>query len=524
MSLLDSFPRDCLPEPREQQIVALNKIEAAIKNRKTFIVVESPVGSGKSGIAVTLGRASKSAFILTPSKSLQNQYLSDFPDVRLSKGRSSIPCTYNKPNLNQKVIGWIKNGEDIPLPQIENSCAKGACIGTTNGTRKRILAECEQSGQCPYDAMLEEAAKAEIVVLNYHAMFYQTYHAGKFDKRKILCLDEAHDTEAFLRSMLSVTFTIHRMVAPAEVKHLKSPEHWAAWLKRQEQQSTIKKEHLETYLGKIEKFEAGGVNTYGEKAITRIYHHDTHFKVEFTPNYVGNAAREFLFQFADIVIFLTGTGYDKSLFLNPLGIATNDAEFIRLESDFPVENRPIVLPRNPNLDLSHKNWSANLPQAISEINHIMTHHATDKGVIHCSSYKMSEELALHLKSKRIITHTSENFSSKLAEFYASAEPSVFLSPTCNQGVDMKGDLARFSIIIRPAYPTTDDPFMKSMLDNNRWDYYNYKTLITLGQQTGRIVRSSTDYGVVYLLDSRFLGFLQKVKYLLQPWFIKGLVK
>lgn len=522
--LLDYFPRDCLPEPRQQQILAINAIEQALNSGKKFIAVEAPVGSGKSGIALTLGRWSGNAFILTPSKSLQTQYLRDFPDVRLSKGRGSVPCTFGKPDKNQQVIKLILNGNEPTQPHLDDSCAKGPCMGTRNGTRKRILAECNQSGPCPYDEMLDVAGKAPIVVMNYHSMFYQTYMAGKFDKRKIMVLDEAHDTEGFLRSMLSIKFTVPRMVATKELSHLKTVEHWATWLKRDEQLVTIKRENQERYLGKIEKFEAAGKNCYGDELITNRFHFDDKFKIEFIPNYVGNAAREFLFNFADIVVLMSGTMYDKGMFLNPLGISTSEAAFIRLDSDFPVANRPVVLPRNKTLDLSHKNWDKNFPQAIKEIQHILEHHKNDKGLIHVNSYQMAAQITEALNSERIVSHQPEDFSVKLDGFFKSKEPNVFISPVCNQGVDFKDDLARFSIGVRPPHTSMEDAWVKSLLAKGRWDIYFYKTLIIFGQQTGRCVRSKTDTSVFYTLSSTYTPFLNKVKTLMPKWFVSGLVK
>ncbi len=55
------------------------------------MVVEAPTGAGKSAIAVTLAREASSAYILTAQKILQDQYLRDFPELAVMKGRGDHP-------------------------------------------------------------------------------------------------------------------------------------------------------------------------------------------------------------------------------------------------------------------------------------------------------------------------------------------------------------------------------------------------------------------------------------------------
>ena len=108
-------------------------------------------------------------------------------------------------------------------------------------------------------------------------------------------------------------------------------------------------------------------------------------------------------------------------------------------------------------------------------------------------------------------------ASRLQEFYASAGNQVYVSPTCQEGVDFKNDRARFQVILRIPYMNAGDEFIAMKLKTD-FAWYNYQALITFGQQTGRINRSEKDFGVTILMDSRFPKFIGKNKSRLPKWF------
>jgi len=157
-----------------------------------------------------------------------------------------------------------------------------------------------------------------------------------------------------------------------EIEHLQSPQHWLAWLKRNEQTDTFRdKQELEKYLAKLEKFEKSE-SAYGNKAITKCFHDNEKqsFTVSFTPEYVGGLANELLLNLGSKVLMMSGTIPDYKMFCQGLGIPENDVEFLRVPSDFPAANRPVYLPKT-DIDLSHKHWNANIASACKEINRII---------------------------------------------------------------------------------------------------------------------------------------------------------
>ena len=92
--------------PRADQLETISEIIEAINQGYEYIVLEAGTGTGKSAIAATLSNMSESSYILTITKQLQDQYLRDFKDFRVVKGRANFNC---QNYLNQ-------------------SCSEGKCI------------------------------------------------------------------------------------------------------------------------------------------------------------------------------------------------------------------------------------------------------------------------------------------------------------------------------------------------------------------------------------------------------------
>ena len=73
---------------------------------------------------------------------------------------------------------------------------------------------------------------------------------------------------------------------------------------------------------------------------------------------------------------------------------------------------------------------------------------------------------------------------------------------------MKGDLARFAIVVKVPFGFLGDQWIKRRLDMSQ-EWYQRQALIDIIQGGGRIVRSSDDWGNVYILDQSF-GYLKKM--------------
>jgi len=129
-------------------------------------------------------------------------------------------------------------------------------------------------------------------------------------------------------------------------------------------------------------------------------------------------------------------------------------------------------------------------------------------VVHnCHSYKVANYIMKNFKSKRLLTHNSDNRDQILEKHLKSKEPTVIVSPSMTEGVDLKGDLSRFQILCKVPYPYLGDKLVQKKMKKWTW-WYPLQTSKTIIQSLGRSVRSSTDHAISYILDSdwnRFYG-------------------
>lgn len=94
--VMSFFPKtEKFTEPYPNQRKVIETVEKHYRNGYQYVILESPVGSGKSAIALTLARFYGSAHFLIPRKILQDQYINDFSDYMVPmKGKSSYTCSY----------------------------------------------------------------------------------------------------------------------------------------------------------------------------------------------------------------------------------------------------------------------------------------------------------------------------------------------------------------------------------------------------------------------------------------------
>lgn len=537
-NLIDYFPiGGVFKKPRGGQVAVLNEIDRVTKLGKKLIIVEGPVGSGKSGLAITMALAFKSAHIITPRKALQDQYYADFSEhVVLMKGRAGYPCTINSSRPTYlKVIKDIEEGR-VRAPTLhEPNCSVAPCRNSP-----QVFKDCTNSkGACPYTVAMEVAQRHDTVIHNLHSFIFQTSFANKFDKRELLVVDEAHDIEATIREFISKKFTIPKVIDPQDIPNINDVDVWCdffltpRFVPEETPADAFYKESDDNYVSardeyliKVESFRAQK-NYYEDKFVVKTVHNrvgnnNVSTSFEFIPDRLGGAANEFIFNKGEHVVLMSGTVYGKDYFCNLLGIKAEDAHYIRIPSSFPIANRPIIAKAEYQVDTSFANWNENFDEMITKIEKIMAIFHDAKGLIHAPSYEAAEQIVLRIGGGRLMTHSKSDTQDKLQEFYDSEDPKVFVSPVCQQGVDFKEDRARFQIIVRVPYANTSDPFVAHKVKND-FQWYNYQALVVFGQMLGRVNRSEEDYGATFLMDSRFNKFITKNMRTIPKWVTNAII-
>ena len=134
--------------PREDQLETISEIKKAIDEGYRYIVLEAGTGTGKSAIGVTLASMYESSYILTVTKQLQDQYMDDFDDLQLVKGRSNFKCRR-----------YAEDG-------IDHTCDNGMCIVEGKNCRYSLKNQADptEESTCEYYWQKWLALNAEKVI------------------------------------------------------------------------------------------------------------------------------------------------------------------------------------------------------------------------------------------------------------------------------------------------------------------------------------------------------------------------
>jgi len=502
---------------RKGQKEALERARNAFLKGKRFVVIEAPTGAGKSAIAVTLAREAANAYILTAQKILQQQYLGDFPDLALMKGRSNYPC--------------------LVAP---THTAAAPCIA---GHR---FPQCDD---CPYFSAKEEAMASSNAIMNYAYYLAELNYSGGFGRRELLVLDEAHNAEASLMNFIQVTLSDGALARAGLAERLPSIleeeeyfvfaekllphlKHRGGELDQRLRAGNLTNElslammktrqWLDNQLRRLELLIASREEEFVEWVVEqrRTTEGQT---VTFKPVTVATFAEDLLFGFADRVLMMSATILDPPTYLRALGLDSGEVEVVTIGSDFPLENRPILL--RPVARLTRHHLDRDLPKLVREIGNLFETHPFDKGVIHSHSYRISSFIAKNLPKRylpRLVTHYgSDGRSAALERHLQSPAPTVLLTPSMTEGIDLANDLSRWQVICKIPYPYLGDPQVaKRKAFDAAW--YDWRTCLTVVQAYGRSVRSDDDYAVTYLLDADFPAFLRRQQRRLPGWFLEAI--
>ncbi len=549
-SLVDSFP---FPNMRPSQERVLRDVETTLSTSRRFVVLEAPVGFGKSAIAAALCRHLGSAYLLTSTKQLQSQYSLDF-GFPIVTGKSNFTC-----------LVPTTSGRTVP-------CSKGRCEAdwklsecphylTFEEYDEHKRGECGRDSKCrrlkdgrlcPYYEQKCDAFRDDVFVANYPFFLAELSHTEDVSKRKVLVCDEAHDLE---RQMVGFgAFTLRKSTLDAYARlgsDVLIPdmgiEDATAWIGTLEKAERMLEEFvddsidgedsqdrvascrnsldsLESFLNDLKenpanwivdsvRRSASGGEMDGMVAVEEVV---------FKPLEVG-AYTARLFEAADTVLLMSATVSSSEVFCRSLGIPESEATFIRVsDSSFPVENRPIYALNAVHLNKS--TMDASLGRLTEVVDGIMMRHSGEKGIVHTTSYAQARYIMDHVSdASRARLSSTENVSSRadLLRSHRTTDESVLISPSLYQGVDLKDDLSRFQILVKVPYPDLSERRTRVKLERDP-EWYDWQTALRLVQTYGRSVRSETDHAVTYVLDSNFTSFLGRHRELFPEYFLEAL--
>jgi Rad3-related DNA helicase len=514
-------------EIREQQTTAIEFCMEEFKAGKRFVIIEAGTGVGKSAIGYTVAQTMAQmnpiasddvmvgSWFVTTQKLLQDQYIKDYDlhGMKSIKSSSNYQCRFKKYNTcadSQKELKVEEKGT-----RFWNSCVM----------------------KCVYKEEKEGFLKSKTSVTNFPYLLTESNYAGKISRRQMLVIDEAHNTETELSKFIEVSISdrfcksvlkqnipnhntqlqaflwIRDVYFPKVVSHLKHIEKMLekySGLKSKLKDFVSLSRQLDLTKGHKEKIDTF-INVYNKE--NWVYDYETGYgkasnKITFKPIDVAAFSESMLFRLGEKVLMMSATILDKHAFCKSLGIPIDQASFISLPSPFPIKNRPIFF--CPIGKMTQKEIDRSLPKLSNAIKSIMDQHSDEKGIIHAHSYKIAKYIKMNIKSKRILIHDSTNRDEVLKRHLTSKEPTVLLSPSMTEGVDLQEESSRFQIVCKVPYPYLGDKLVKKRM--NKWDWwYPLQTAKTIVQSVGRSIRSNEDFAVTYILDENWNYFYSRNK-------------
>lgn len=551
------------PEQRKAIEFALDVYESG----KRYVILEMGTGCGKSATGITIARyleqhgheivyvkdkklttcTSKSGtYILTTQKVLQQQYVNDFgPGVGPSKN----------------ILASIKSSSNYQCGFYKmQSCADSR--RTLSQLRKKIgytktdfVKFCQSS--CEYAKEKSAFIESPISITNFSYFLTESTYTKQITPRDFLIIDECHNIESELGKFIEVTFSekfakeILRKELPIKI----TQDSLINWIQKTykpcllifihntekalkqtlnessdnfsdlSKQCEMLGKHLSKINAFLEMYDADNwvmnlvkpdVNSKSKSKLKRV---SGIRKFEFKPIEISGFSHDSLLRFGERLLLMSATIVDKNVFCESIGLNPNDVQFLSIPSPFPIENRPIHY--IPAGSMSMKFIDKTLPSMTEAIKMLMSQHENEKGIIHCTNYKIAQYLMENIKSDRLLTHSSFDRDQVLKNHIASPKPTILLSPSMMEGVDLADDASRFQILCKIPFPYLGDiAISKRMAKNKEW--YAYQTVKLIIQSMGRSVRNETDHATSYILDSDWERFYRQNRKMFPPEFSKAI--
>jgi ATP-dependent DNA helicase DinG len=249
-------------------------------------------------------------------------------------------------------------------------------------------------------------------------------------------------------------------------------------------------------------------------------------KVELKPLDISSYCK-YVFEKCSKILIMSATILNHKAFCRSVGLSSDQVKFIQVQSDFPLEHRPII-----PLNVAYLNYnnlqSAQVQASIARtVDNIMSMHRNDKGIIHTTSYEQLnfiKENVSQPNARRLLVTDPEIQRDEVIFQHANAtKPTVLISPSLHTGLDLKNELSRFQIITKVPYPNKSDRWTNAKREVDE-EWYYWQTALKLIQAYGRSVRSKDDWAKTYILDSAFSYFVKKNMNILPDWFRQAIRK
>lgn len=505
-------------------------------------------------------RPARACYVCT-TKSLQDQFVKDFPASAVVKGKSNYPTAFfghlfNPAGLDDRgVYDWRAAKEHLSCGECtyrsEKPCDWCGCAEDSSANMSLV--------RCPYRKARDKGRRADLAVLNT-AYFMGVANSPiprdsgdekGFAGRELCILDEADLLEGVIMSQVEITISKSIMVKlaiePPELRTV--ADGWPEWIR--EKVLPKLKEHATNMravrgLSKIERIKKlrsvtqlaldlervandieSGDSPWVYDGYKGVKKGDPH-PVIFKPVRVNEFGQRLLWQHAEKFLVMSATFLDPKAFATSLGLDTARVKVVHVPSSFPPQQRPIVLTKSASN--TFKDQDEAWPKIARDMVRILADHPSERCLVHTVSYKFTEYLIDRarrggLGDRLLLTYSNADEREKMLEMYKATPGAVMFAPSFDRGIDLPGDLCRVQIVAKIPYPALGDKQISTRANTkpggDRW--YAMEAIRTLVQMVGRGMRKPDDWCWTYILDAQIERLLMTWRRLFPKFFLDAVV-
>lgn len=499
-----------MPEFRPKQRETLEKCWELFESGKKLILLEAPVGFGKSAVNTALCQYYQPSAYTTPQLSLIDQIRGDkhlgkyFTEI---KGRDNYRCAMDN------YLTPVKYGR---------------C--------KREKIECDRFRICPYYSQKMKAIKSPMALMSTSYFIVDAFlEPPNFSGRKLAIIDEGHllsehvaDQVSFEVSPWSLPHQVwnkfkNLMTSPPSDNLLASIANHLETLLESYQvtidggealtdEETIEKEKASEWLDKYRRY----LDTYDyAEWVWNAKNHGW----KATPVYSRWFMEQMIWSRAEMFLTSSATILKPELWIKENGadlmFEPSETTYITVGSTFPPENRPVI--DFTVGSMRYDNQADTLEYAVKMLEYIIRKHPMENIAVHLPSYRLAKEFHQRLTTDRKVwLPTPENRDETLEKWKNNG--GILLAVAYYEGQDWKYDVCRVQVLAKTLYPDTTDPKVAKRLEKMDYQWLMWIALIKCLQAYGRAIRAPDDTMTFYVLDSQFWNLLKRNWKNIPQWF------
>lgn len=525
---------------RSHQVEAIEQIVAAFR-RRSVVMLDAPTGAGKTLIGevsrqiLRLEHSFRSGLYVCTTKSLQEQFLHDFPDAKLIKGKANYPTADNPDAF--KLSGVRHLDASMCAKRFGQDCAN--CPDEAFDEDEKLHCfYCHPVSACPYTIAKTRALVADVAVANTAYYLTESNFVGNFGVKTVggntvypfgvVVVDEADTLESVLSNHVQLGLSSHdvKALGLGIPKLVTKPESWIEWLDEAivvggakytdaanrcemamfepDPKDQKERDRWQNFWSRSKRVRAA---IAADPKLWVMEGRGSN-PISFKPVIVAPYGREVLWRHAPKWLLMSATLISATQMANDLGLGEHEWEAVSVRSNFPPSRRPIIV--RPGVSMTYETKEAAWPKMAYLVKRILDDHPDERILVHTVSYKLAEYLYDWMRNNtiyghRILTYTMASARGDVLEQYRNKPGAVLFAPSLDRGVDLKDDDCRVQVIAKVPFPNFGDEMVKKRYHGTPTGrgWFATETVRTLVQMTGRGMRHADDSVTTYVLDDQF---------------------